>query len=218
MAHHKYSETIGWKRFGNILVPLCAIAGMTYSVGSIQEGLGFTYHYGHANDFYKENGTIAKLKATYDLGDRGYCTITLRESFRHTWRNANKKAWTEFRKFLESEGRRVIVLPECELSPLDVEYRMALYQNADMNYGVANGPMVLCHLSDAPYITINMNPPNNTGKGYQIDKLMAAGGFPIGSQFEFKNDKQLLVYERDDYENIVKAHNRLMIQTEKVAA
>lgn len=218
MAHHKYSETIGWKRFGNILVPLCAVAGMTYSVGSMQDGYGFTYHYGHVNEFYKANGTVAKLKATYDIGDRGYCTITLRESFRNTWRNANVKAWAEFRKFLESEGRRVIVLPECELSPLDVEHRMALYENADMNYGASNGPLALCHFSDAPYMTINMCPPNNTGKGYHCDKLLEAGGFPVGTQFAFKNDRQLLVYERDDYENIVKAHNRLTLKEEKVAS
>jgi hypothetical protein len=218
MAKHKYTETLGWRRFGNILVPLCAIAGMTYSVGTMRDGMEFTYHYGHVNNHFKMHGTISKLKATYDLGDRGYSTITLRESFRNTWRNANVKAWTEFRKFLESEGRRVIVLPECELSPLDVEYRMALYQNADMNYGASNGPMALCHLSDAPYMTINMCPPNNTGKGYDLVKLMAAGGFPVGTQFEFKNDRQLLVYESDDYENIVRAHNQLMLNDEKVAA
>lgn len=218
MAETKYAATLGWKRFGNILVPACALAGMTYSVGSMQDGVGFTYHYGHVNEYFKQHGTIAKLKATYDAQDRGYSTITLRESFRNTWRNANVKAWAEFRKFLESQGKRVIVLPECELSPLDLEYRMAVYANADMNYGVSTGPMVLCHLSDAPYMTINMNPPNNTGRGYQIDKLMAKGGFPIGTQFAFKNDRQMLVYERDDYENIVRAHNRLLLNDEKVAA
>lgn len=218
MAETKYSATIGWKRFGNILVPLCAIAGMTYSVGGMVDGFGFTYHYGHINNHFKQHGTVAKLKATYDLQDRDYVTITLRESFRNTWRNCNVAAWTEFKKFLEAQGKRVIVLPECELQPLDVEWRMALYQNADMNYGVSTGPMALCHLSDAPYMTINMCPPNNTGKGYNLETLMAKGGFPIGTQFEFKNDRQLLVYESDDYENIVKAHNRLMLNEEKVAA
>lgn len=218
MAAHKYPATLGWRRFGNILVPMCEIAGMTYSVGGMVDGVGFTYHYGHINNYFKETGRIEKLKATYEIKDRDYVTITLRESFRNTWRNCNRAAWDEFKNFLESQGKRVVVLPECELSPLDVQYRMALYQNADMNYGVSTGPMVLCHLSDAPYMTINMCPPNNTGKGYHADKLLEKGGFPVGTQFEFRNDRQLLVYERDDYENIVKAHNRMLLSSEKVAA
>ena len=218
MAQKKYSPTIGWRRFGNILIPTCALTGMTYSVGSGQEGWQFSYHYGHVEQFYRENGHVAKLQQTYAIPQElPYVTITLRESFRNQWRNCNAPAWAEFRKYLESRGKRVVVFPECEISPLDVEYRMAMYAGDEMNYGASNGPLVLCHLSDAPYITLNMTPENNTGKGYDLKKLMAAGGFPEGSQFSFRNDRQILVYEPDTFENIVKAHEA-MFSAERIAA
>ena len=210
MTSKKYSQELGWKRFGNILVPLCKLAGLTFSVGGKMDGNEYTYKAGDLCEFYEKNGWIAKLQPSYHMKDSGYVTVTLRESFRNKWRNSNMPAWEKFIGHLESEGRRVVVLGECELSPLDVGYRMELYAKADMNYGVSNGPVILCHLSDAPYITINMNPVNNTGKGYTIEGIMNWHKFPIGSQYNFRNYRQILVYEPDTFENILKAHNAMM--------
>lgn len=217
MAANKYSAATGWKRFGNILIPLCAIAGLDFSVGGNSTGAQFTYKTGDVCEFYKENGFIEKLKPTYRLDDSGYCTITLRESFRNKWRDSDIPEWQKFKAYLESHGKRVVMLGDCEIAPLDVEYRMALYAGAEMNYGVSNGPHVLCHLSDSPYITINMNPPNTTGKGYTIPAIMDWHKFPIGSQYNFRNDRQMLVYERDTFENILAAHEE-MARKERIAA
>ncbi len=210
MAETKYSKSIGWKRFGNILIPLCALAGLDYSVGGTMEGGELTYHYGHVEAFYKETGRIEKLMPTCKLEGNDYVTITLRESFRNKWRDCNTTAWLQFKAYLKAQGKTVVVLKDCELAPLDVEHRMAVYAHADMNYGASNGPLALCHFSDAPYITMNICPPNNTGKGYCLKKLMAAGGFPEGSQFSFRNKRQILVYESDTFENIMRAHNAMV--------
>jgi hypothetical protein len=41
---------------------------------------------------------------------------------------------------------------------------------------------------------------------------MEKQGFPEGSQFAFRNDRQLLVYEKDDFENLVRAYEGTMEQ------
>ena len=50
-----------------------------------------------------------------------------------------------------------------------------------------------------------------------VQEIMEWHKFPIGSQYNFRNERQLLVYETDTYENIVKAHE-LMMSAERIAA
>lgn len=217
IASKKYPKDIAWRRWANICLPMCKLAGMEFSVGGHEEGREFTYAYGHVEQVYKHIGRIAKLQSVYDHGDSGYITITLRESFRNTYRNSNKEAWNRFAEYLKKRGKRVMVLHDCESAPLNLEYRMALYCGAEMNLGASNGPMALCHFSDAPYITLNMAPKRPEGeRGYDLEKLMTSGGFPFGSQFSFRNADQILVWKPDTYENIVEAYEA--ITQERAAA
>lgn len=205
IAGWKYPPAVAWKRFGTIVIPLCALAGLDFTVGGRIEGAQFGYDYGAVEKLYRATGRIAKLKATSSV-DPGYMTITLRKSFRNTFRNSNTEAWQRFKTYLEGLGHLVVMLPECEQAPLDVEYRMALYANADMNFGASNGPLVLCHLSDAPYLTMNMCPEDRTGTAqYDLRAHMIKTGFAPGSQFSFRNQNQLLVWKADTFANIVQA-------------
>lgn len=204
----KYDEVTAWKRFGNILIPGTKLAGLTFTVGSKREGKRFGWHYGQVERVSRET-PIQKLKPTVKLNIKDTVTITLRESIRNSWRDANKENWLSFAEELKSEGLNVIILNDCELNPIDLQYRMALYSESLMNYGSSNGPLVLCHLSEAPYLTLNMTPPNPNGQGYNLIEHMKKGGFPKGSQFSFKTDKQLLVYEKDTLENIRKFHKQI---------
>lgn len=204
IADWKYPPTMAWKRFGNIVLPICQLADLPFTVGIPQAGEEFSYHYGSIEKLYREIGKIHKLKQQYDIAP-GYMTITLRNSFRNAHRNSNVEAWAKFKDYLEASGNRVVVLPECEQAPLDVGYRMALYANAQMNFGASNGPMALCHMSDAPYLTMNMCPVDPTGKAYDLTEHHIKTGFPPGSQFSFRNPDQLLVWKADTFENIVKA-------------
>lgn len=205
IADWKYPSFLAWKRFGNIVLPICNLAGLQFTVGSLQKGEEFPYHYGDVQRAFSETGRIVKLRQTYDV-EPGYVTITLRKSFRNEFRNSNVEAWMKFKEYLEAQGKRVAVLPECEQAPLDVEYRMALYANAEMNFGASNGPLSLCHMSEAPYLTLNMAPADKTGKGYMdMESFMAKGGFPIGSNFSFRTARQALVWKPDTFENIVEA-------------
>lgn len=210
IAHWKYSEDIAWKRFATVLLPICRLARLTYSVGARESGPEFSYHGGHVDALYRETGRLEKLKPTLLSTDSGYVTITMRESFRNTHRNSNKEAWERFGQYLRSQGKGVVLIPECEDAPLNLEHRMALYWGAEMNLGVAQGPMALCVFSDAPYITLNQNPKDPTGKAqYDIDRLLVKTGFPPGSQYSFRTERQILIWEPDSYENIVRAYERM---------
>ena len=220
IAAWKYGgdETIAWKRWANIVLPICKLARLSYTVGERIPGREFNYHGGHVNKLYREKGAIVKLKPTLKVAERGYVTITLRESFRNAYRNSNLEAWSKFRSYLREKGIETIVFPECESTPIDVEQRMAWYCGADINMGVAQGPMALCIFSDAPYITLNQNPKDETGQAqYDINSLLVKTGFPPGSQYEFRTARQLLVWEPDTLDNIVQAYEG-MCERKKEAA
>jgi hypothetical protein len=196
MASWKYPEEIAWRRFANILIPMCSLAGMSWSVERTRNGFTANYHVGHVNEMYKQKGRIEKLQAVTDSKKRGYITITLRDSIRNKWRDSNKQAWERVRKDLERNGREVVVIRDGEYSPLDLRKRMELYQYADMNLGVSCGPITLCYLSEAPYRAFNLTPNE------EMERFLEKGGMPKGSQFAFRNDKQKLVWEPDSYEVI----------------
>lgn len=206
----KYPASVAWKRFGNILVPICALAGLPFTVGRRIDGLEVPdYTYGGCERLFKEAGKIAKLEPTVKIMG-GFSTITLRRSFRNTFRNSNTEAWLRFKAHLEGEGKSVVILEECEQAPLDIEYRMGLYCTADMNFGASGGPMALCHMSDAPYLTINMAPVDKAGEGYlDLANFMTKTGFPPGSQFSFRNARQKLVWKSDTFDNILAAYREL---------
>ncbi len=210
IAHWKYSEDIAWKRFATILLPICRLARLAYTVGGRVPGPEFSYHGGHINALYKKLGRLEKLRPTVGADAGDYVTITLRESFRNKHRNSNLPAWAAFADYLRQKKITVIVIPECEDAPINLEHRMALYSGARMNMGVAQGPMALCVFSDAPYITLNQNPKDESGKGqYDIDRLLVKTGFPPGSQYAFRTDRQILIWEPDSFENIVRSYERM---------
>jgi len=210
IAHWKYSEDIAWKRFAMVLLPICRLARLSYSVGAREEGPTFGYHGGQVHALYLKTGQIKKLEPTLKNAHSGYVTVTLRESFRNKHRNSNKEAWARFGQYLRAQGKEVIVLPECEDAPINLEHRMAIYCGASMNLGVAQGPMALCVFSDAPYITLNQNPKDPSGQAqYDIDRLLVKTGFPPGSQYSFRTDRQILIWEPDTYENIVRAYEEM---------
>jgi len=210
VAEWKYPKTVTWKRFGNILVPMCALAGMDFSVVHESDGFEFPYAWGDVEKLYQKNKHVELLKPTFTLKPAQYVTITMRDSFRNTHRNSDVHEWEKFRGYLERRGKRVVQLEECERSPLDLEYRLALYAGAEMNFGVNNGPMSMCAMSEAPYMIFNIYPKRKaTEKTYDLVMLMESTGFGEGSQFGFRNERQTLVWGPDDYEVMVNAYETM---------
>jgi len=210
IANWKYPADLAWKRFGTILVPMTKLAGLSFSVGPRMLGTEYPYLSGPLEELYKRIGKIELLKPTLKVKKSDYVTITMRDSFRTKYRNSNKEAWAKFEDYLKKHKQEYIVFEEAEASPIDLELRMAYYSQSKMNLGACNGPMALCCFSEAPHITLNMCPTKPKDEmGYDILDLWLKQRFPPGSQFSFKNEKQLMVWESDTYENIVKHYEAM---------
>jgi hypothetical protein len=209
MTDWKYPADIGWKRWANICIPICKLAGLPFSVGGPLDGDTFGYGTGHIESLFKKRGKITKLKPTFEYPKSGYVTITMRESFRNKWRDSNRAEWARVGEYLARRGEEVIVLEECEAQPLCVEQRMAIYSNAKMNLAVGNGPMVLCWLSEAPYLSFQL--PKGPEKEYQhLVEQWTRLGFPVGSQLSFRNPMQEIVWGPDDFELVKEKYEQLV--------
>ena len=212
MASWKYPAEIGWRRWANICIPMCKLAGLEFTVGTKIEGDMLVYHSGAVENLYKRKGRIEKLKSLYDYPKSGYVTITMRESFRNKWRDSNREEWAKVAEYLMRRGEEVLILEECENQPLALEERMAIYANAKMNLAVGNGPMVLCWLSEAPYLTFQL--PKGPDEDYRtLVAQWTTLGFPVGSQLSFRNSMQEIVWGPDDADLIIKKYESLVGNT-----
>lgn len=211
MPTAKYSAAISWARFGNLIIPMVELSGMTFSTGGLVPGNEYRYIAGDVEKTYLKCGRLEKLKPVSKVERTGYVTITLRDSFRNKYRNSNAQAWDAFAEYLKARGTEVVIVPECEDAPIPLRTRMALYAGAEMNLGASGGPMWLCHMSDAPCIIMNVAPKRPHGEpGYDLADLMASSGFPFGSQFSFRTPKQALVWKPDTLNNIVDAYDSML--------
>lgn len=215
IATYKYSPVIALKRWANILIPLCYMEGMPYSVCDVNTVKAdvLSYAMGYLTSMYEKLGRIElfQTRRTHE----GYVTITLRESFRNPWRNSDLTAWAGVKKRLEERGKTVIVLPECEAEPIHVTERMRIYSGAEMNMGVSGAGLTLCWLSDLPYMSFLL--PNR--KGYEKARMELIAqhqrlNFPIGTQLPWRNGQQELVWKGDDFETIMRHYDAMAAQAE----
>lgn len=218
IAEWKYPAETGWRRWANICVPMCALAGLKFSVGAPLQGDVLGYKTGDIEALYRREGKIRKLKSILTFEDSGYVTVTMRESFRNKWRDSNRPEWAKIIAWLKDRGENVMILEECEMQPLALENRMAIYAQAKMNLAVGNGPMVLCWLSDAPYLSFQL--PKPEGKDEKYAELVAQWDrmkFPVGSQLSFRVANQEIVWGPDDFETVTK-HYAQMFPVEENAS
>jgi hypothetical protein len=209
IAAHKYPAEVAWKRFKHILRPLCGLMGMTHDLEYGGEGISPAYHYGTVAKVYEQLGEVALYPRLDPVIDGDYVTVTLRKSFRNAYRNASDD-WERVIDTLQQRGHRVIVVNDCEDKPIPMHVRASVYGNAVLNLGASNGPLALCHFSEAPYLTFNLIPREN---GRYWVEHHARTGFPVGSQFAFRNERQKLVWEPDDFEVIMREIDCLPAKT-----
>jgi hypothetical protein len=134
-------------------------------------------------------------------GDARPVVITLRECDYSTHRNSNLDAWLEFAQSLQDAGERVIIVRDtaksseplegfCTFPPAsyDVRKRLALYEQAKMNFFVSNGPVMLAAFSDAPYC-------------YLMTQYAGSQGPP---RYPWAKDNQRIFYLADTVGNLAK--------------
>jgi hypothetical protein len=196
----KYSTSTAWRRFGNIVLPICEMI-MPWTLGDRHIGFTVGHHLGQAEALYKKKGRIEKLPLIE--GEKGYVTITIRESIRNKHRDSNRPEWDKFANWMERNGEKVVVIEDGERDwIMSVPKRMRLYSNAHMNFGVNTGPMMLCAFSDAPYTIVKMIAEGDK----QMEKHLTDGEFPRGSQLSFANANQRILWESDTCENLIRSY------------
>lgn len=140
-----------------------------------------------------------------------YATITLRQSDYWQERNSNMKAWFAAASYLHDYNIIPVFVPDTHGSvpaglrafdpaAWDIDLRLALYEGAVVNLGVANGPLALCMLSKAPYIMWKLIDETGNAPAHKA-AFYEAHGVKVGDQF---GDNGWLIWEDDTRESVIK--------------
>lgn len=149
---------------------------------------------------------------------RRVIVISLRQ-YRYTpSRNSNLSAWAKFAQILQVQNYAVIFMIDTEeaMKPLASELRpylvflpgswnlalrMALYQRAFLNLAISQGPMELCWFNESCryllFFLLDSAPLTSIGP-------LRSQGIDVGGNMPFAKPWQRWVWERDDFDVIVK--------------
>ena len=176
-------ETV-MRRFESILWPGPALLGLKASLGT--EGAQLApYHQRDLIRLSRAGVKFPRLKSVLPPGKERY-TVTLRNSQRGPDRNSNEAEW---RAFAAEIG--AIVIPDYDDVPIHLHERMALYAGAEMNFFCANGPSLLCNLSEYPAMVFDCQ--NST---------LTSCGLPLGEKYPFCLPQHFMVYKPPDMQTV----------------
>ncbi len=151
-------------------------------------------------------------------------TITLREAEHWPERNSNFEAWLHFANELMKRGERVIIVRDTAraqekiscfntypTASLDLGERLSLYEAAKANLFVSNGPAALAHFGTRPWLQFVRPVPDGDAfiantPWFWREKM----GVEQGGQFPWSAPDQRIIWEADDYENIMGAWDKYM--------
>ncbi len=165
------------RRFESILWPGPALLGLKRSIGTVGGQLA-PYHQRDLIRMSRAGVQFPRLKSVLPPGKERY-TVTLRNTQRSPDRNSNEAEWREFAAEI---GARVI--PDYDVEPIHLHERMALYAGAEMNFFCANGPSILCFLSEYPAMMFDSQ--NST---------LTSCGLPLGEKYPFCLPQHFMIYE-----------------------
>lgn len=148
-------------------------------------------------------------------------TITLREAEHDESRNSNIPAWVGLAKHIQAGGFRVIFVRDTAKAndPIDgfetlptaslmLPVRMALYEQAVMNFFVANGPVSLAFFSDVPWM---MFPHVTESDPLEVSRpswWRQHHGIGPGEQFPWQGPDQRIMWAADEYDTLVWAWDK----------
>lgn len=157
-------------------------------------------------------------------GERKPVCITLRESSHSTARNSNVNAWLEFARGLDSaeyapiivrDTEKIFEMPDkqfedftqCPIAAVNLDLRLALYEQSWLCMMVLNGPGELCRLSNKiRYIFFDMLTEEVPG----TTKLYAAAqGFKVGGNIPSATKYQWQIWEPDELEVLQREFARM---------
>jgi hypothetical protein len=133
---------------------------------------------------------------------RPLVTLTLRNTY-ILERNANRADWEHLRKHVESRGYAVAMIEDTDVSlsrghgfaELNLDIRMAMYQEAALNVLCSNGPASLCWFGERDYMMLGAGIPAE-----EWDNLFVKQGLPLGESWPWAGPRQRLVYKPATYD------------------
>jgi uncharacterized Rossmann fold enzyme len=195
------------KMLENVVLPMCdLLPGCTVRVVNRDEvpdvvdfPIGYTRD--KPKSHYGLHRTVEVLKegfAPFRIDAEpvpGLVTVTLREATYWPSRNSRLPQWLGFANWAKSNGKRVVFIRdtaragddldgfECDhLAAVDLKARARLYASAELNIGIANGPMGLAmgfpvktimmrlYSPDAPCVSENYYEACGLKRGYQFGR------------------------------------------------
>ena len=187
----KWDTWTTWRRIRSIIMPGPALASLPMSTGMHGE-----VHRGYLKELLqaaRAGNSIRRLRSTLPAGKDRY-TVTLRKTERAPIRNSNEPAWREFAAEI---GARVI--EDAEVCAMPLAELLAIYAGAEMNFGVPNGPVTMCQLSEYPVMVFDFQ--KSAGP---LDNL----GMAFGDQLPWSNKNQIQIWEPDDLD-VIRRHFNL---------
>ena len=136
--------------------------------------------------------------------------LNIRDCGYHDARNSNRLQWETVREVLQSEGYPVVWVDDFgkEFQYQNILLRAALFEYAHAVLGVNNGPMILAKLNaNATYALFKpLAPTVATTPEWWAKNLATPPGTP---RLPWAYDNQMIIWEEDDAETILKAFHDL---------
>lgn len=139
-----------------------------------------------------------KVREWYKRTGKGCPVVTM--TYRQTYlpeRNSDPKVWREVRWHVASRGYAVVEMHDTDhalskgsgYGELNLDLRMACYQEAALNLQANNGAASLCWFSKAPYVMFGAGVPPE-----EWDGLFVKQGLPLGETWPWAAPNQRLAY------------------------
>lgn len=146
-----------------------------------------------------------KVKEAYARTGKPVVTMTLRSTYLPE-RNSDRAAWLRALRYIEDAGYHVALLEDTSVAlgngngygELNLDVRMACYQEAALNLQANNGASSLCWFSDRPYRMFGAGVPAE-----EWDGLFVQQGLPLGETWPWARRGQKLVYGQPSAEQII---------------
>lgn len=146
-----------------------------------------------------------KVREAYGRLGKRMVTMTLRSTYLRE-RNSDRGAWDRAARHIEARGYGVVLLEDTGVAlsngvgygELNLDVRMACYQEAALNLQANNGAASLCWFSDSPYRMFGAGVPAD-----EWDGLFVKQGLPLGETWPWASHGQKLVYGSTTAEQLV---------------
>jgi hypothetical protein len=224
--------------FHCVIRPLLKLVGAVEDQSALNGRSKALVHHQDIIPAYLNGEEVPRLRPTererqrvgQDFKGTDYVTITLREADHYPQRNSNLDAWRRFAHDLSQTENVVFVRDTAKafsplggfhtypLASININTRVALYEQAKCNLFVSNGPHVLALFGTRPWLTFIKLDEKSSYEPMTSKWWRESCGIEAGSQFPWCAPDQRIVWECDTYGNLCRAWERFSNNKARVAA